>query len=184
MILTAVLVLVTGYYAWQTQEMVQEMRRARGVQVMPRLMPSLRLVGGGHCFPRLLNVGPGSALMVDVEISYEPGGPSALWSSPVVASGEVHDFYLKEAGIDLARAHQLMQQYSELRLAGTCRTALGDSIPVDEVVNVREFWERTKNSNHLQPAEDPIAKQLKQLDKTLLGLARMLRQGKQSDGAD
>ena len=42
-ILTGVLVLVTGYYAWQTQEMVREMRRARKLQVMPKMMPGGRV---------------------------------------------------------------------------------------------------------------------------------------------
>lgn len=40
-LLTAALVLVTGYYAWQNHQMVQEMRRSRELSVAPKLVLSI-----------------------------------------------------------------------------------------------------------------------------------------------
>ena len=44
-LLTAALVLVTTYYAWQSHAMVREMRRARGVSIIPKMMLALHQLG-------------------------------------------------------------------------------------------------------------------------------------------
>lgn len=163
-ILTGILVLITAYYARQNRAMVVEMRKARGVQVAPKLMPTLRLLGAGSCLPRIVNVGPGPAMRVDVTLTLEPDGPSRQWVTAVIASGETHDFY---QGEDLKRADDLVTKHPRLKLVGRCEDALGATLDINEVINIREIWELAKSSQHLQPSEDPIAKRLKEINKSL-----------------
>src|SRR4051812_41364550 len=70
--LTAVLVAITGYYAWQTYRMVEEMEKARAVAVLPRLALKWLGVGPTLSFIRVASVGPGPALDVDVEVIFVP----------------------------------------------------------------------------------------------------------------
>src|SRR5438046_197738 len=91
--LTGALVLVTGYYAWQNHRMVKEMKEARSAEVLPKLVPTLRLLAPANAFLRIVNAGPGPAFGVDVEFGLEPGAVPRRWQSPVVASGEANDFW-------------------------------------------------------------------------------------------
>src|SRR5467141_3361899 len=92
-LLTLGLVAITAYYAWQTRRMVGEMRKAREMQVSPRLVLTLgpRVPGAGSSGDYLYveNVGPGIALEVDIEIALEPPAP-LRWRllSSTLASGE------------------------------------------------------------------------------------------------
>jgi hypothetical protein len=52
-LLTAALVIVTIYYAWQTRQTVAELRRARSASVLPRMAVSIRTLAGGVGFVRL-----------------------------------------------------------------------------------------------------------------------------------
>lgn len=90
-LLTLVLVVVTAYYAWQTQRTVQEMRRARSAAVLPRLAVSVKALGAGVGWPEVANIGPGPAIDAEVRLSFQPAGPQVLWRAHVVASGESRD---------------------------------------------------------------------------------------------
>src|SRR5918995_1084347 len=90
--LTVALVGVTGYYAWETHRMVDEMRKARAAQLLPKLVLTVKSLGGGNGLWRVQNVGPGPATDVDVQIAPAPGGPPRRWKEPVVVPGEGHDF--------------------------------------------------------------------------------------------
>src|SRR5947209_8071758 len=65
-LLTAALILVTGYYAFQNRRMVGEMRRAREVAVMPKLAIEFAFFGPMNVNVAIKNIGPGVALDVDV----------------------------------------------------------------------------------------------------------------------
>lgn len=70
--LTAALVLITAYYAWQTNRMAEEMRKTRAMSVLPKLALKWHAVGPEHTFIRIASVGPGAALDVDVEVVFVP----------------------------------------------------------------------------------------------------------------
>ena len=175
-ILTAALVLITAYYAWQNRAMVREMRQARGVPLLPKVVPTLRLLGAGHCLPRITNIGPGAATDVDVNVGFAPGGPVRRWISPIVVPGEIHDFYIQEESQtpDLTIADQLITKYSQLTLQGSYKNVIGESFTVDETVDIKELWELAKSSQHLQPQEDPLAKRMKELHGELKGIHKAL----------
>ena len=61
-LLTFALVGITGYYAWQNHLMVAEMKAARSIGLLPKLVPSMTYVSPDVSFPRVSNFGPGPAL--------------------------------------------------------------------------------------------------------------------------
>ncbi len=75
-ILTGVLVLITAYYAWQTRQTVDELKRARGVAVLPKLAISIRTLSAGIGWIRITNVGPGPAL--DISATPMPAPNAAM----------------------------------------------------------------------------------------------------------
>ena len=76
-VLTAVLVLVTGYYAWQTRRAVQTAEKAVRLALAPLIVPrgdfdhNQLLQGPQHTPLEIYNPGPGAAFEVTVEASYQ-----------------------------------------------------------------------------------------------------------------
>lgn len=173
-ILTLALVVVTGYYAWHTQRMAREMRRARGVAVLPHLVPTLKTIGGGSGFLQISNVGVGPALDVDVHLRLEPNGDSRHWKEKVVPPGASHDFVprpdLQDGGFDL---DQLTADFYFVRLTGTYADALGDRHEVDSVLPIREVWSHRKTAKELSRRDfrQEVMRRLEGLDKSLAKLA-------------
>lgn len=168
-LLTGVLVAVTAYYSWQTHLTVRELRAARGSQVYPRLVPTLGLIGGGHAFLRVTNVGPGPAIEVQVRISLEPGGSERRWQTSVVAPGEHHDFIPApgEQPNGLLHLDQLTAKYQAFRLRASYKDMLGERIEIDDTINVEEQWAALKDAQLVNPRENmtDIARSLDKLAK-------------------
>src|SRR5687767_9845745 len=96
--LTAALVVITAYYAWRTQQMVGEMKRARELSVQPMLAVELKFAAPNFAEASIVNVGAGPAFDVDVELVFEPVPQSARardvrrWRASVLVPGRSHDF--------------------------------------------------------------------------------------------
>lgn len=181
--LTAVLVAVTAYYAWQTYQIVQEMRRARGAQVMPRVAASLRILGVDLVMPRVVNVGPGPALTVDLQIGFGPGGPGQhvrRWTTPVMAPGQAHDFLpppdpAKGGGpMDVTA---LSATYGTVRVTGAYRDALGTEFSVDDEIDIAAWWPLLLAADERVPDDwdEDTAKALEKMSKSLVDIAGVLK---------
>lgn len=150
--LTVVLVIITAFYAWQNVRMVKEMRAARGVSVLPRLVPSLKVVAPDVAWMRVTNAGLGPALDVRVALTLEPAGWTIDWRAHVVAPAETHDFIPTRpalAVVETVRLTALTQEFSHIRLRGECRDALGEKHKVDERIEIREWWKLLQDAHHL-----------------------------------
>lgn len=66
--LTAVLIVITAYYAWQTRRAVVEMQRARQLSVRPKLVIAIEMPDPTIGRIAIKNVGAGAALDVDVTL--------------------------------------------------------------------------------------------------------------------
>lgn len=146
---TVVLVIVTGYYAYQNYRMVQEMRTSRSAEVRPKLVPAMDYWEAATAFARIVNVGRGPALDVDVQLVYEPGGTPRRYCNPVLLSGEVEIFWgtggaEAENRVDM---DEIVSLHSHLRLSGSCKDVLGTSIPIEERIELRETWRLLKASS-------------------------------------
>jgi hypothetical protein len=74
-VLTFALVAITAYYAWQTQNMVREMRDSRELSVLPKLTVDLSWLGPVNPVPAIINVGQGAAMRADLNVRFEPINP-------------------------------------------------------------------------------------------------------------
>jgi hypothetical protein len=176
-VLTAALVLVTGYYAYQNRRMVGEMRQARSTSVLPRLALSIRPLGGGIGFLRLSNVGPGPALHVRATITLEPDGFDIQWDAHVVAPGEFHEFIPQPPGekdVSLASLDRLVERFTHAALSATYEDALGDRHETNERIEAREWWRGLRDSHELL-SHDYGKEAVSELEKIRKALERVAR---------
>lgn len=182
-VLTAVLVAVTAFYAWQTYRMAAEMRQDRRERATPRVVVDLRSEGAGFVPPSVVNVGLGPALDLDVTMTYVARDSADLtgigyvtrrWRSRLVAPGERHRF---SPPTDAVGQPLYMDRVSELfravQLNGTCRASFGETLQIDEEVgDLAEVWELAQQSWHLVDHEpdERIVKELQRIAKVLAKL--------------
>jgi hypothetical protein len=169
-VLTAVLVVITGFYAWQNYRMANEMRAARGVAVLPKLSISLGMVGPQYGFVYLTNVGPGAALDVDIGITFVPHDEDAdphvielVWTTNVMAPGETHSFIPRKhpdgdnvGDGEVCKIDELTAKYRDIRLMGTYRDALGTAHRADDTrKDLDAWWDFQKESGVAWRHPDP-----------------------------
>jgi hypothetical protein len=88
-------------------------------------------------------------------LTLEPNGPSRSWSSKLVTPGESHDFVPspEEEPNGLLGLNDLTSRYTHVRLSGSCRNPLGDEYPIEERMEIREYWQQMKKAEHIRPEE-------------------------------
>jgi heme/copper-type cytochrome/quinol oxidase subunit 2 len=162
------LVLITAYYAWQTRATVKEMREARGTQVLPKLIPTFEIAGPVVMFPRVVNIGPGSATEIDCKLKLEPGGPEWPWRWSLLAPGDGQSFTPRGNHPDGTPfepyTEQIKKHYTHLSLSGSYKDATGRKHATSEIAEIRETLELTQSVGvHWSP--EPIEKIEKHLEK-------------------
>jgi hypothetical protein len=68
--LTALLVLITAFYAWQNRRMAVEMRRSREALIRPKLAVDIHMIAPMYGVARVTNVGQGPAQDIDVKLAF------------------------------------------------------------------------------------------------------------------
>ncbi len=180
-LLTAVLVIVTAYYAWQNRQMVLEMRRSRELSVAPHLVISIFMLGPTYGVPRLVNSGQGPALDVNVTLGFHRRDSSGIvervWQSTFMPPGEIHDFLEPDELGQIQLMEALAAVCSQITIRGTMRSSLGLEIAVDETTgDLQEWFEMSAAAQHVWEEEprrkipkelEKIRKELEKLNKTL-----------------
>lgn len=177
-LLTAALVAITAYYAYQTRQMVVEMKAARSVQILPRLVPTIEYIAPDAGLIRFQNVGPGPALNVNVTMYLEPGhGQERRLTQAVIAPGEGHSFMPRIEETATLSLESLMADYNLLCLAGTFDDAMGAHHQVDECFDIRESKELLYSARRIIPDNWPrtSAKELEKIRRTLEKIAERSR---------
>lgn len=181
-LLTAALVLVTGYYAWQNHQMVQEMRRSRELSVAPKLVLSIFMLGPTYGLTRLVNTGQGPALDVDVKLAFHRRDGSAVieraWKSNFMPPGERHEFIEPDELGDIQSTEALARVCSEITVKGSMKSSLGDVVSVDESTgDLQEWFEMTKEALHLWEEEPrrKVPKEMEKMRKELEKISQLLR---------
>jgi hypothetical protein len=134
-ILTAALVLVTSFYAWQNRAMAREMKRARDATILPKLALDFHRLGPNVVELAIRNVGPGAALDIDVRTEWVPIAPGQTtpqtrWRRNLLSPGEQVE--LAPPGDLSANMNHLPSTYKEIRLLGTMADAAGTRHVVNE----------------------------------------------------
>ena len=176
--LTIVLVAITGYYAWRTGQMVDEMRRARGASLLPKITLSFEHLGGPVGFILITNTGAGPALDVDLTMSYEPGGPEVSWTSPCLSVGESERFLAPERTTSMV---DLANKYQRLVLRSTCKDALGDTHKTLQILDIKTYWELNVEAARLLPEDyqRKVFGELERIRRELENIGRLIGRTRQ-----
>jgi hypothetical protein len=173
-----VLVLVTAYYAWQTREMAKEMRSARLLSLLPKLVLDVKMIGPTFGDVVVRNVGPGAAIDADLTLTFE-GSEAAereerQWLAHVIAPGEDHEFL---PGNEIRSMDDLVAKHPRIALEGKIRDAFGQTHVVDERIDVAEFWGHLENANErwVESADRKVVRELEKIRKELEAIQRHLR---------
>jgi hypothetical protein len=172
-LLTAVLVAVTAYYATQNRRMVKEMAKTRELSVMPKLALEFHRLGPTSMTVAIKNVGLGAALELDVWLRYEPvPGRTAQeerrWRRNVLAPGEQKDF-LPPGNLD-GNSNTLTANFRSIRLTGSMKDALGNKHSVDESFDDLAEWRTILADAHQRwVAADPERRVADELGKKFEG---------------
>jgi hypothetical protein len=191
-VLTAVLVAITGYYAWQTRQTVEELRRTRAVAVLPRLVLRMCDVGPTTSFIEVMNVGPGPAIDVNVDVSFvsrsEGVQPSQRrLQSSVLVSGESHQVIPKsDQGQGIPDTATLAARFQRIEMTGTLTDALGVRHTVAEQLPDLEEWRKFRAQAHVRwidpNAERRLAVEIgKELDRVAKRLGDAMQAAKAAD---
>jgi hypothetical protein len=152
--LTAALVLITGYYAWQTRLMVKEMAATRAVQLLPRLALEFQSISPTKCLVRVVNVGPGPALDVALTVRFDAGeGRESIersWSTSVMAPGEHRDFFPPDPAQSIPDLKELAARYGRIELRGGCRDALGAEHTIRDELEDLVAWQQALHEARLR----------------------------------
>ncbi|RYG86025.1 MAG: hypothetical protein EON59_10935 [Alphaproteobacteria bacterium] len=129
--LTALLVLITGYYAFQNREMAKEMRLARGESVFPHVVLRWHSVGPKHSLIRVTSVGKAAALNVDVMVTLCPAHEedkaiSRRLQMSVMTPGESEDI-IPSRGLDqgFMTMTELVANFDRVELNGSAQDIMG-----------------------------------------------------------
>ena len=173
--LTAVLVAATIYYAWQTRQTVQqaretveEMRRARGTQILPRLVPTLSKLPAANVLLEIVNAGTGPAFNVDVALILEPDGDPIPFVAPVMSPGEYQEFFAPGKGPSSTEVQLavISSVYTKLRLRGSCFDALGERHSIDELIDLDHYAKLFLSGTWVVPRDEHLKTIADSLEKT------------------
>lgn len=118
------LVLVTAWYAYQTQRVARETREGRKTSVRPVVRLD-RYLSGVAVMVQVENVGTGPALDLSIQLDSESDNEAlrqtAQWSASILRPGESRKLYFP-MGADGRKMTftQLEETHSVIRLTGTC----------------------------------------------------------------
>ena len=174
-VLTAALVLITGYYAWQTRGTLKEMREVRRLAALPRLVLDLHMATPIYAMLVVQNVGPGPALNGDLEIVFEgaSAGTDSMrrWRPHLISSGEKHQF-LPPEGVGSLDA--LAAAFPRVILRGHVHDGFGERHTVDERIDVAAAAAVLEEALHLF-VQDPVERVVKELEKSHRQLERLVK---------
>lgn len=167
-----VLVLVTGYYAWQTRTMAREMRSARLLSLLPKLVLDIKMIDPAFGVVVVRNVGAGPAIDADLTLTFE-GSEAAeredrSWLAHVIAPGEQHPFVPPKGVMTM---DGFVAKHPAISLSGTIWDAFDQKHAVDERIEIAEAWARLKNAlRHWAPTpEEKIAAEVEKIRRKLGG---------------
>jgi predicted DNA-binding protein YlxM (UPF0122 family) len=174
-ILTAVLVIITAYYAWQNRKMAAEMAATRKIAVLPKLAIDWTMVSPTVALPTITNVGPGPALDVAVAIEYVPlpGQENKRkvrqWTANLMAPGESKQFLpLEKDHSGSMQTKDLAETYAVVRLTGRLQDVLGNTYLADAALEDIAEWRKVSEEAIARWQDpDPIKRQAKEVAEEL-----------------
>jgi len=172
------LVGVTVWYAWQTQQMVREMRNSR----IAAIRPSLRLDLGGFSTAASIeveNLGVGPAVDVSVDLIVLVGGDEIErqhWSVPLLRSGERRTMLMpnKDGNLgNFAPVQYWAERDSRILMTGSCLDLDGREHRIDDDFSFAVHSSRGPEGSW-EGVEDRLPKNVEKIAKELESIRRRL----------
>ena len=175
---TVVLVIVTGYYAWQNHQMVGEMRQARIDSVRPHLVASLEFIGTRHFAVRVSNVGQGPALDADLTLTFAslpdgPGDDRRRYRPAVVQQGEHFTFLVPDVEGQRGRmmdATEVSMAFDRIEFRAMVTDGNGERLAQgNTIADLKAVDDETKSAMILavDPPIEKIARAVEKIEKKL-----------------
>ncbi len=146
LVASIVLVAVTAIYVTLTGDMVREARDARLDAVRPALVLRLDGVGPVHSFFSLVNAGQGTAVDIDVTLTFHAlveGGHEHVvrWRAPSLAPQAHAQFMPKDAtGMVELETEKLVGMFSKVTVKGSLKDVAGRSHNVEVSLDDLPGW--------------------------------------------
>ena len=170
LVVTLILVGITAWYSWQTQQMVREMRESRRAAIRPEIRLDLELFGAA-VLARVENVGTGAAVNVSAVLRAESDGPtiaqSIEWQTPILRPGESRllDFPLGANGHPIP-FKELRDHKFRILLEGSCTDTSGETRALGDQLAVTAATRREVTVS----SSDDMSSRLKSIVNELSGL--------------
>jgi hypothetical protein len=149
----------------------EEMEESRRLSVRPHLMLGVSVPVPTYGFLTLNSLGPGAALEINLQISYEPGGFHRRWEWPTMAAGEVHEFLLPA---DNGQLDNAVRNGLVASVTGTYKDVLGDTFSIDHEMDFASWW-RIASQADRRLAQPPIENIAKSMEKVAKSVEKMTR---------
>lgn len=175
-VLTLALVVITGYYAWQNRQMVDEMRLARKAGARPHLALCFEPLGPMNVMVGLVNLGPGAALSIDLTIVFHPregsdfSGETRRWRGELLAAGAQRDFFVPDSTGKMMSIQRLAEAVDRIEMAGTMLDVLGVEHAIRGEIGALDEWDellRNAHERYKEPSLDKLVKETAKLSKAM-----------------
>ncbi|WP_321429052.1 hypothetical protein [uncultured Methanolobus sp.] len=144
-VLTAILVIITAYYAWQTRGMVKEMETARLYQFLPSLKvnPTHLHLGDGFDV-EIRNLGVGPAKNIRGTLKIEPDGDEVDIIYTILYPTESFSLH---APFKCADSYKIAKEYKQLTME-VCFEDIANITHENKDVFMIEDIDKTRNDDH------------------------------------
>lgn len=166
-----VLVGVTIWYAWQTQQMVREMRDARVATVRPSLHLDLGgFTGAASVDIENLGVGPAVDVSVDLVVASPQGElERRRWTTPLMRSGDRKTMLMPNKDGVFGRPAPVKEwadMGAVIRMSGVCRDLDSREHAVDDILDFSAHSDRGPEGNW-EGVEERLPKNVERIAKEL-----------------
>jgi hypothetical protein len=146
-ILVAVLVGATIFYALRTHSMVKEMREARYVQILPKLKLGIEMITLGRGSIKITNAGTGPAINVVLEFwlgnEYEN---KRVWTNSLLVQSESVQFLFPKINNQYPKLDQICDTWQTVSMKASYADAMGRKFEISDSFDIKDYWEKTKSS--------------------------------------
>lgn len=172
MVLTAVLVGTTAWYALETFKMRREMTATREQAIAPHLVLDFKPLSTVYVVPRLKNIGSGAITDIELVLTFvgwsaDTADVTRLWRHQLMTPGEAHSFLPPEVVPgQLLDTQGLAKAYSSITAVGTGRDVVGKEVAIDARIDEISKWQKL-SAEALQHYvdEDPLSEIAKEVEK-------------------
>lgn len=173
---TAVLVIVTGYYAKQTKNTVDVLKRTAELSVRPHLKGTFQQIGPVAGDLKIQNVGNGPANRI--ELSYwidSKDETKRNWTKPLLMPNDSDEFFIPKNENQPAFDNVYFEDnQTTIRITGKYFDILDNEYKIDDSIDVTAYvkqWKKT-SVRYKESPEQEISKSIEKIARSVDDLGR------------